>query len=228
MPPTGIKRVSAPLYCSRDHFALLFHDWWAEAPQSAIDEYYDTLMALPGLREFVADGYLPEPLTLDDLAPYEPGTVGAAYRSFIVDNGLEANLGRNYRKFNEQLHADGMLDRLPDEMSYMMLRGFQIHDFLHVMTGFSSKPLGELAQAAFHYAQLQFPYHAMRMAVTAGHVAFVAPKGITATMDAQVAGWTMGRAAENLHFIRWEDELATPLDEMRERTGIDVAAHATF
>lgn len=207
---------------------LLFHDWWAEAPQDAIDAYADDLRAQPGAAAFLAERHLPEPTTVADLADCAPGTLGHAYHSFVVDHGLEANLARNYREFNEQLHAGGTLDRLPGDVSFTIVRGFQLHDMLHVLTGFSPSPLGELAQAGFHFGQLQFPYHAMRTAVTTAHVAFVNPRGITAAMDAICTGWMVGRFAANAHFHRWEDELDTPLDELRERFGVDPSSYHSF
>ncbi len=207
---------------------FLFHDWWAEAPDEAIEAYMRELNSTPGVEEFLAERYLADPISLDDLRACAPGTLGDGYRSFIVDNGLEANLATNYRDFNAGLSAKGTLDRLPDDLSFTIVRGFQIHDFLHVLTGFSSQPAGELAQAGFHYAQLRFPYHAFRFAVTTAHVAFVKPEYITMSMDAMCAGWAMGRAAENLHFTRWEDELHTPLTELRERFGIDPTRFDTF
>ena len=206
---------------------LLFHDWWAEAPQEAIDAYAATLMTIPGAQEFVDEAYLAEPLQLADLEGCAEGTLGHAYRSFIVDNDLAENLATDYRAFNEQLTASGTLDRLPTELSYAIVRGFQIHDFLHVLTGFSSKPLGELAQAGFHFGQLRFPYHAFRFAITAGHVAFVAPEHTTDVMDAMCTGWMLGRAAENLHFAKWEEELDTPLADLRMRAGIDPGTYQT-
>ncbi|MEM1229546.1 MAG: Coq4 family protein [Pseudomonadota bacterium] len=115
---------------------FLFHDWFEKAPQSAIDEYLADLGKLPGARECIDEGFISEPLSLERLATCAPGTLGHGYHKFIVDNQLEANLGRNYRTFNEELHASGKLERLPADMSYMMVRGFQIHDFLHVLTGY--------------------------------------------------------------------------------------------
>lgn len=199
---------------------FLFHDWWEEAPQEAIDAYHADLLAVEGAREFIDQAYLAEPIKVADLTDCAPGTLGHAYRTFVVDNGLEENLGRNYREFNEQLQSQGALDRLPEDLRYMIVRGFQIHDFLHVLTGFSPTPLGELAQATFHWAQLQFPYHSMRVAVTTGHLAFVNPGATVDVMDALVDGWQMGRAARNAHFTRWEEELHTPLAELRERFAI--------
>lgn len=200
---------------------LLFHDWWEAAPQEAIDAYYEDLMSIPGAKDFVANRYLSDPIAVDDLKDCAPGTLGDGYRRFITENGLEENLARNYKDFNEKLQSTGALDRLPEDMSYMIVRGFQIHDFLHVLTGFSSKPLGELAQAAFHFGQLRFPYHAMRLAVTTGHMAFVNPGASAKAMDAIVDGWIVGRSSENAHFTIWETELDTPLEEIRTRLSIE-------
>jgi ubiquinone biosynthesis protein Coq4 len=81
--------------------------------------------------------------------------------------------------------------------------------------------MGELAQAAFHFAQLRFPYHAMRMAVTTAHMAFLRPDLSVDAMDAIVEGWTCGRACKNLHFTRWEDEIDVPLSDLRAAWGLE-------
>ena len=190
---------------------FLFHDWFENAPQRAVDGYLNDLRSIPGITPFLDEQYIADPITLEQLSHCAPGTLGAAYLKFIVDNGLEANLGTNYRTFNKKLHEQGKLDRLPEEMSYMMIRGFQTHDFLHVVTGYDSSPMGELAIASFYLAQLRFPYHAMRMAVTLGHAAFVNPTITVPAMDAIVDGWLRGRSSPNLNFERWEEKLDQPL-----------------
>lgn len=196
---------------------FLFHDWWAQAPQSAIDAYMQDLASIPGARACIDEGFISEPLSLDRLSKCAPGTLGHGYHQFVVDNGLAANLGRDYRNFNAELRASGKLDRLPQDMSFMMIRGFQIHDFQHVLTGYDSSPLGELSLAAFYLAQLRFPYHAMRMAVTTAHMAYINPAITVDAMDAIVDGWAYGRAAENINFLRYEDELDTPIAELQQR-----------
>ncbi|MDA9298214.1 Coq4 family protein [Pseudomonadales bacterium] len=205
---------------------FLFHDWWAEAPQEAIDAYLAELASIPESRAFIDQGYISEPLSIERLAACQPGTLGHGYHKFIIDNKLEANLGKNYREMNEKLHDSGTLDRLPEDMSYMMIRGFQIHDFQHVLAGYDSSPLGELAIAAFYLAQLRFPYHAMRMAVTTAHMAFMNPSITVGAMGAIVDGWAYGRAAKNLNFTIWEDEIDTPLEVLRERMGLRVPSLA--
>jgi len=213
-----LKSVNTPL----DYGVYyLFHDWWEKAPAGAIEAYSRELASIPEAEPFIRQGHISEPLSLERLAQCAPGTLGHAYRRFILDNGLEQNLGRNYRLFNEELQGSGKLDRLPPDLSYMMVRGFQIHDFLHVLTGYEANNRGELALAAFYLAQLRFPYHAMRVAVTTAHVAFLRPGSIIEFMDAFVDGWSYGRSARNLNFERWEDELDTPLSVLRSRMNLN-------
>ena len=199
---------------------FLFHDWFAEASQSAIDAYEADVLARPEAAEYFRDRYIAEPLELAQLERCAAGTLGQAYYQFVVDNNLEANLGRNYRTFNETLAKDGKLDRLPDSLSYMMVRGFQIHDFHHVLTGYDSSPLGELALAAFYLAQMRFPYHAMRMAVTTAHMAFVNPGIIDQAMDAIVDGWAYGKSAQDINFVRWEAQLDRPLAVIQQELNL--------
>ena len=203
---------------------FLFHDWWAEAPQSAIDAYMTELHNIDGASECLAAHHIPEPVEVERLAGCAPGTLGKGYYDFVVDNNLMEKFAVDYRAFNEKLHASGKLDRLPEDMSYMMVRGTQIHDFQHVLTGFDSTPIGELKLAAFYLAQLRFPYHAMRLAITLAHAAFVNPEITVDAMDAIVDGWSRGRASGNINFARWEDEIDTPVVELRERFNIQAAA----
>ena len=76
---------------------LLFHDWWAQAPQQAIEAYSRELASIPEAGPLLASRYISEPLSLDRLAECAPGTLGHAYRRFILDNKLEQNLGRRRR-----------------------------------------------------------------------------------------------------------------------------------
>ena len=50
---------------------------------------------------------------------------------------------------------------MPHELNYAIIGGFQIHDILHVPTGYTPAPIHELALQAFCLTQLQFPYFGM-------------------------------------------------------------------
>jgi ubiquinone biosynthesis protein Coq4 len=207
-----LKSVNTPLDYGVYH---LFHDWWAEAPQEAIDAYSRELAAIAEAQPLLQERFISEPLSLERLAACAPGTLGHAYREFVVVNNLIENFGRDYRAFQAQLAASGKLKRMPDDMAYMMVRGTQLHDFMHVLTGYGATIPGELALAAYYLAQIRFPYHAMRLAVTMAHTALVAPKGVTPSMDAFVDGWQYGRMSRNINFTKWEERLGEPLSALQ-------------
>ncbi len=199
---------------------LLFNKWWQYAPAQTIADYLELLRATPGAEAFLAARHFAEPLTLDALAALPEGSVARSYHRFLTDNGLEQNLATNYRGLHEAVAASGKLDAMPEELAYAILRGFQIHDLLHVLTGYTSHALDELALQAFCLAQLQFPYFGMWMSTVTTRMTFLTPKQIVPLMDALTRGWQYGRAVENLQFERWEDLLAEPLAELRPRYGI--------
>jgi len=94
------------------------------------------------------------------------GSVGRGYYAFLTTNGLQSNLATNYRMLHDLLATGGQLDRMPADLKYAVIRGFQIHDILHVVTGYTPSGVDELALQAFCLAQLQFPYFGMWMATT--------------------------------------------------------------
>ena len=104
-------------------------------------------------------------------------------------------------------------------MQFAVLRGFQTHDFQHVITGYGPDGLGEIALQAFCLAQIQFPYFGMWVAVTTTRMTFVQPHSIVPLMDAITDGWRLGRTVRNIQVERWESMLDAPVVELRERFG---------
>lgn len=199
---------------------LLFNEWWPHAPEITIERYLANFQATPGAREFLDERHLPEPIRLEELAAMPPGSVGRGYHEFLTSNGLEKNLATNYQMLHDYMAASGQLDRMPDDLKYAIIRGFQIHDILHVITGYTPDGLDELALQAFCLAQLQFPYFGMWMATTTSRMTFLQPDAIVPVMDAISSGWKSGRDVENLQFEKWEELFAEPLAEVRPRFGV--------
>lgn len=199
---------------------LLFNAWWKSAPQGVIDGYVKDFRSMPRQQAFVEERFYAEPLDLDALGDLPAGTVGRTYHDFIVRNGLEKNIAVNYRQFHDHLAQSGQLDRMPHELQYAIIRGFQIHDLLHVMTGYEATPAGEIALQAFCLAQLRFPYFAMWMSVVTTRMTFLDPDSIIPIMDAITDGWRYGRTAENIQFLRLEDLIERPLADVREEFGL--------
>ncbi|MDJ0921789.1 MAG: Coq4 family protein [Henriciella sp.] len=205
---------------------FLINDWWETATQDAIDAYMEELYAIPGAEDFLREGHIAEPMVVEDLKDYAPGTLGAAYRDFVVENNLMKNFGTDYRKFQKELMASGKLSKMPEEMAYMSVRGTQLHDFMHVLTGYGATIPGELALASYYLSQIRSPYHAIRLAVVMTHTALVAPKGNLPAMDAFVDGWYYGRNSMNINFEKWEERLGEPLSALQSEMNLRQIAKA--
>ncbi len=199
---------------------LLFNEWWAHAPDFTIERYLANFSAQPGAEVFLEERYFAPPVTLEALAAMPAGSLGRGYFGFLTDNGLEKNLATNYELLHNAVAAKGRLDRMPAELKYAVIRGFQIHDLLHVITGYGSSPLDELALQAFCLAQLQFPYFGIWMATTTSRMTFLQPDAIVPVMDAISQGWQFGRRAKCLQFEKWESAFGEPLPLARARFDI--------
>ena len=207
---------------------MLFNQWWNEASDDAKHTYVSSFLADPDFRAWYELGRYSEPLDLEALAAMPAGSLGHTYQHWIVDNGLTAQIALDYRSFHKMLESAGVLDGMPDEMKYAVLRGFQIHDFLHVLTGYDSSGSGEIALQAFSLAQFQFPYFGMWMAVVTAQMTFNEPDHIVGLMDAISDGWQYGRSCTtNLMVQPWEEMLDQPLSELRARFGIELSPLAT-
>lgn len=203
---------------------LLFNQWWSRAAPEVVEAYTDQLMADDAFAAFVDRGYYAEPLDLDALGDMTEGSLGRIYRDWIIDNDLTAQIAMDYRQFHTMLAESGSLDGMPEPLRYAVLRGFQLHDFLHVLTGYDPSPQGEIALQAFSLAQIQFPYFAMWMSTATTQMTYLRPKAIVPLMDAITDGWQYGRRTPQISLHTWEDELERPLDEIRNQWGIEPTA----
>ncbi|KAA1192497.1 hypothetical protein F0M18_07445 [Pseudohalioglobus sediminis] len=203
------------------HF--LFNEWWRHAPAAVTQQYLEAFRSVPEAEAFLASGYYADPLDLDTLAGYRHETLGHSYYHFIVDNGLEAKIATNYRMLHEHMESSGALDGMPEEFKYAIIRGFQIHDFMHLLTGYDPDGPGEIALQAFTLAQMHFPYMAMWMSVLTTRMTFLEPDSIPTVMDNIAEGWQFGNRAGNIAFLEYEKMLDRPLLDIRREYGIDPA-----
>lgn len=213
------------LTCSDDFYRygvhLLFNEWWPTAPQDAIDKYVAAIEDHPEQGPLAREGWLAEPFALAQLEGYAPGTLGAAWRDFMVDNGLVEKLAQGYAALTDDFAAQGKLDRMPEIIRYKVLRGYQTHDLHHVLTGYAATPFDELALQAFGLAQQNYPYAAMTLATILNHATLVDPWLITPAMDAITEGWAYGRRARSIQFVAFETMLDRPLADVRAEYGLD-------
>lgn len=224
-PPIGAVLGEKLVRCFNDPGTYgvhqLFNDWWPHAPDDVIAAYAEDFEADNLQKAFYADKHLAAKTSMAELAAFPSGTLGRGFHNFIADNGLEENIARNYKVLHNAMRLSGKLRSMPDPLRYQVIRGFQLHDLLHVLTGYEATGPGEIALQAFCLAQIRFPYFAMWMSVTTTRMALVEPDAIVPMMNAITDGWTYGRRAENIQFVRWEEHFARPIGDIRAEYGLE-------
>jgi ubiquinone biosynthesis protein COQ4 len=137
-------------------------------------------------------------------------------------------LGRGYYDFMAaaDLSAEGLVEAsqvsmaaLPaDDMTLYRERSREMHDLLHVVTGYGRDPLGEACLVAFSYAQTRLKGFAMIAAFAARKIAKSRPK--QPVRRAVFEGYRHGRSADWLWGADWEGLLTQPVDAIRAKFAV--------
>jgi ubiquinone biosynthesis protein COQ4 len=143
------------------------------------------------------------------------------------------SLGRAYYDFttSENLSAEGLVEAsqvsmaaLPaDDMTLYRERSREMHDLLHVVTGYGRDPLGEACLVAFSYAQTRLKGFAMIAAFAGRKIAKSRPE--QPVRRAVFEGYRHGRSADWLWGADWEGLLAQPVDAIRAKFAVKPPTH---
>ncbi len=139
------------------------------------------------------------------LAALPSGSLGRAYYEFMASEDLSA----------EALVEQSKVQRpaADDEITWFRERNREMHDLLHIVTGYGRDPLGEACVVAFSYAQTGQKGFAVIAAVTAFRLARKLPG--QHVMRAVFEAYRQGRRAEWLIVADWESLLSRPLEAVR-------------
>lgn len=195
---------------------LLFNSYWRYIPDDVRDAYVQGMRNNAELRAWLDARHYPEPYEFDALERLPVGTLGREYHRHIVENNLDRQIATGYRKFHQHLEASGALDGMPDDIKYSVLRGFQTHDLLHIVTGYDTTGLGEIALQAFGMAQTGSLYNSIWISVVTTRAAFLQPASAAPLMNAITEGWNLGRSVPQLQTVHWESMLDRPVTEIRQ------------
>ena len=151
---------------------------------------------------------------------------GAALRRFNLASRPKGSFGAAYGKFLERNGFDPE-DRSPvrfvddEELAYVMLRYRQTHDFAHVLCGLPPTVLGELALKWFEAVQTGLPMCAL--SALAGPVGLDSRSRSRLRQDLVPWAVKAGFDARPLICVMYEDELDTPLVDLRKRLKLSQA-----
>jgi ubiquinone biosynthesis protein COQ4 len=143
---------------------------------------------------------------LGELQKLPVGTLGRTYADHMIASGLDP----------------AALPALPgsDEVGYMRAHLYETHDVWHAVTGWSTDVAGELGLQAFYAAQTPGGLPLALIAVGLLNAAFFTPGDRERRFQAVVDGWQMGKRAQPLFGVRWDDLWGRPIDEVRALFGV--------
>ena len=147
------------------------------------------------------------------LAALPAGTLGRAYYDFMASESLSA----------EGLVAVSRIERPPaaDDVTLFRERNREMHDLLHVLTGYGRDALGEACLVAFSYAQTKLKGFALIALFAARRIARARPG--QPVRRAVFEGYRHGRSAGWLPGADWEALLSQPVEAVREQFAVKPA-----
>ena len=162
----------------------------------------------PTVRALIDERYLQGLPDTEALSKLPKDTLGYRYFYHLDSMGFDPDY---YRKIDVQ-----------NDIDYVMMRIRQTHDIWHVITGFDTHPLGEIAIKAVELAQTHRP---MAAAICAGGVfryMVKQPEEFADCLESIVAGYHMGLHSRPLLAMKWEELWDRKVEDLRERLGVQV------
>ena len=153
----------------------------------------------------------PPRLSLDEIARQPENSLAHDFCRQIVDNKFDL----------EVLDRETMnLAALPPALRYLNTRILQMHDIWHLVGGFRTTVLHEIAISAFQQAQFTHGYSAMFLAVVVSGMALRGATNPDVILQTIAEASQYGVDMPSFMAIAWEEEWHEPLHSIRARHGI--------
>ncbi len=166
------------------------------------------VLSYPGQCEVADAAWWPR-LDIDSLAACKPGTLGHAYYHLIVDNG-----------FDPEVLDPELVSGFHPVLDASNRRILQTHEVWHLVAGYSTSPLHEVAISGFQLAQFGHNYSAMFLATAVSLLAFHLPMFLDPILQVTFEGWRHGRETRPLMEIDWFSLWNEEIETLRERFAI--------
>lgn len=188
--------------------------------------------AVAALGGQLAPDYLPlaEAAARDHCAPLKPALEAVPAKLSLAPLGRcpEASLGRAlYDLWVQNGFDPEVLDReqiqlsaLPPALCYLNTRILQMHDVWHLVAGYETTALHEIAISAFQLAQFGHNYSAQFLATVAVITQRRTPAFLPVLLTLYCEAWRHGRGAPAFMGIEWEQHWHQPISELRAAQGI--------
>lgn len=167
-------------------------------------------VAYPGVSTAIAQGY-PKKFNLEALARCAPDSLAGQLHALVSENGFDL----------EVLDREALgLKNLPPPLDYLNARILQCHDIWHIVAGYQTTALHEVAISAFQLAQFGHHYSSMFLGMVLCRLAFERPEGGPILLETILTAWAHGRRTPPLLPVKWDTVWDKPLQEVRTRLGV--------
>lgn len=174
----------------------------------------DASLAYPGVGDAARQGW-PEKFQLNDLAACPADSLGGDFYRLIVDNQFDL----------EVLDRDALgLANLRPPLDYLNARILQCHDLWHIVAGYQTTALHEVAISAFQLSQFGHNYSAQFLAFIVARGALKQPASVPLLLEIIFTAWRHGRASPQLIGVAWPEVWREPVAAIRDRLGISAYA----
>jgi len=172
----------------------------------------DFMLSDPRVAALCRERYVGRPCTPAELMKYPPGSLGHELGAAMIRHDYDPAF---YREF----YGPGPHVFDSDE-AYLRFRVRQMHDIVHVLTGFDMTEFpGELGMQAFNAAQTRRPFSLALVGF--GFLRIVLqPDELPRTLQQIAKGLAMGHAARSLLAHRFEDDWSKPVAQWRKELGL--------
>jgi ubiquinone biosynthesis protein COQ4 len=168
----------------------------------------------PQAAQLCRERYIGRPYVIDELIQYPPGSLGHELAASMKAHGFDPEFYRDY-------YGHGPLHFENDEQ-YVRFRTRQLHDIVHVLTGFGATDFPEeLGMQAFLAAQTRRPFSIALVGFGMLRIV-LQPDELPQTLRRVADGFAMGYAAKPLVAQRFEDDWAKPVEKWRQELGLEV------
>ena len=168
-------------------------------------------MAYPSVPAAVAQG-VPKRFDVAALRRYPQGSLAAEFLDMLAVHGFEP----------EPLDREALgVEALPPPLDYLNARILQCHDLWHLVGGYQTTALHEVAISGFQLAQFGHHYSGMFLGMALTRVAFERPEGGPILLETILTAWVHGRKSPPLLPVKWESLWDKRLADVRARLKIE-------
>jgi ubiquinone biosynthesis protein Coq4 len=172
----------------------------------------DHMMSDPAVVALCRERYVGRAHTVEELLAYPCGSLGFELGKAMKARGYDPHFYRDF--YGSDVPSFG------SDEEYLRFRVRQIHDIVHVLTGFDMTEFpGELGMQAFNAAQTRRPFSIALVGLGMIRI-ILQPDELPRTLHQVGKGFAMGFAAKSLLAQRFEDDLGKPLEQWRRELGL--------